>query len=67
MNQFGPDVLPKTLKQLKELNEKENEAFLCVYISIVLVDHAITLRKVNQDPGVVKLRVNISHFSTTSM
>ena len=54
------------MKQLKEENEKENEAILCVYKSIVLVDHAITLRKVNQDPGVVKLHVSTSHFSTTA-
>ena len=62
----GPDVLPKTLKQLEEVNEKENEAVLCVYKSIVLADHAITLRKVNQDPEVLELHVNTSHFSTTT-
>ena len=50
-----------------ERSERERQwSHLCVNKSIVLVDHAKTLRKVNQDTGVVKLHVNISHFSTTA-
>ena len=54
--------LSKSLKQLNEMNQKECEAIN--YYVYMLIDHAVTLRESFLGPGVVRLHVNASYFST---